>query len=266
MLNYRKVEAWDILVDEVLQFTKKTGVNGIHLDNGQAWPQIMEPDLAELNRLDEDGEPAYTCEDLMNGEIVKRNENYGYWNTNSMEQQANPFFIKLCRAVWSENPDFMIMGECWGGFMFEHRQIILARSGVIPRLFKLPQTICSMFGKKLHNDGRVTDCEKEPVSILKKWYEESRFCMPQGSIMMQSSTNHQWPYPAYLFGRGTWAAIDILHFLPDIPITFMNEVKGDIYRLGGSVSMFQAEKQTVKSGTGMKKVGSQLLLALAAGK
>ena len=34
MLNYRKVEAWDLLVDEVLQFSKKTGVNGIHLDNG----------------------------------------------------------------------------------------------------------------------------------------------------------------------------------------------------------------------------------------
>ena len=34
MLNYRKVEAWDLLVDEVLEFTHKTGVNGIHLDNG----------------------------------------------------------------------------------------------------------------------------------------------------------------------------------------------------------------------------------------
>ena len=43
--------------------------------------------------------------------------------------------------------------------MFEHRQIILSRSGIIPRLFKLPQTICRMFGKRLHNDGRVTECE-----------------------------------------------------------------------------------------------------------
>lgn len=108
--------------------------------------------------------------------------------------------------------------------MFEHRQIILARSGVVPRLFKLPQTLCSMLGKKLHNDGRITEVEKEPVTVLKRWYEESRFCMPQGSIMVQSSTSHQWPYPAYLFGKGAWAAVDILHFLPDIPITFMGEV------------------------------------------
>ena len=86
MLNYRKVEAWDLLVDEVLQFSKKTGVNGIHLDNGQAWPQILEPDLEELNRIDEDDQPAYSATDLMNGEIVIRNENFGYWNTNTMEQ------------------------------------------------------------------------------------------------------------------------------------------------------------------------------------
>lgn len=85
MLNYRKVEAWDLLIEEVISFTKKTGVNGIHLDNGQAWPQIMELDNEEMMRMDDDGQPAYTCEDLMNGEVVVRNENHGYWNTNSME-------------------------------------------------------------------------------------------------------------------------------------------------------------------------------------
>ena len=62
--------------------------------------------------------------------------------------------------------------------------------------------------------------------------------MPEGSIMMQSSTSHQWPYPAYLFGKGAWAAVDILHFLPDIPITFMGEVQGEIKRLGSAISMF----------------------------
>lgn len=112
MLNYRKVEAWDLLVDEVINFATRTGVSGIHLDNGQAWPQILEPDVEELSRLDVDGELAYTAEDLMNGEIVIRNENHGYWNTNSMELQANPFFVKLCRAVWRQCPDFMVLGEC----------------------------------------------------------------------------------------------------------------------------------------------------------
>lgn len=88
--------------------------------------------------------------------------------------------------------------------------------------------------------------------------------MPEGSIMMQSSTSHQWPYPAYLFGKGAWAAVDILHFLPDIPITFMGEVQGEIKRLGSAISMFQADKQPVKSGNNLKKSGSQLFLALSA--
>lgn len=57
----------------------------------------------------------------MDGEIVIRNENHGYWNTNTMEQYPNPFFIKMCKRLWEEVSNFMVIGECWGGFMFEHR-------------------------------------------------------------------------------------------------------------------------------------------------
>ncbi len=79
----------------------------------------------------------------------------------------------------------MIIGECWGGFKFEHRQIILARSGVIPRLYKLPQTICSLFGKKLHRDGRITNLDKkESVVALKNWYDEGHKAVPQGTILL----------------------------------------------------------------------------------
>jgi len=81
----------------------------------------MEPDLDELQRLDIDDEPAYTPEELMSGEIVLRNENHGYWNTNVMETYPNPFFAKMCKKIWSQNHNFMIIGEAWGGFMFEHR-------------------------------------------------------------------------------------------------------------------------------------------------
>jgi len=49
---------------------------------------------------------------------------------------------------------------------------------------------------------------------------------------MQSSSAHVWPYPAYLYGKGTWAAVDILYFMPDVPITFMGEIEGEVYRIG----------------------------------
>lgn len=60
MLNYRKIEAWELLVAEVISFAEKSGIDGIHLDNGQAWPQIFEPDIEELTREDADGSPAYS--------------------------------------------------------------------------------------------------------------------------------------------------------------------------------------------------------------
>lgn len=126
----------------------------------------------------------------------------------------------------------MIIGECWGGFKFENRHILLSRAGIIPRMFKLPQTICQIFGKRLYKDGRVLQCEKDNVKVILDWYEKSkRQLMPEGSILLQSSTAHQYPYPAYLYGKGSWAAVDILYFMPDVPITFMGEIDGEVYRI-----------------------------------
>jgi len=152
-------------------------------------------------RLDDDGEAAYSTMDFMNGEVVIRNENHGYWNSNNMETYPNPFFIKLCKRLWYEHSDFMIIGECWGGHMFEHRQIILARSGVIPRLFRLPVALSAIMGKRLFNDGRVESQSKaEAVPTIKTWYENQRKFLPDGTILMQSSTSHTLPLPAYLYG------------------------------------------------------------------
>jgi hypothetical protein len=79
--------------------------------------------------------------------------------------------------------------------------------------------------------------------------------------MLQSSSAHCWPYPAYLYGKGSWAAVDILYFLPDIPVTFMGEVDGEVYRLE-TMSVFQAEKTDVKSGQQIKRKNSSVNIAL----
>lgn len=34
MLNYRKVESWDLLIDEIISYASKIDCDGIHLDNG----------------------------------------------------------------------------------------------------------------------------------------------------------------------------------------------------------------------------------------
>lgn len=268
MLNYRKLECWELLIDEVLSYAERFGVDGIHLDNGQAWPQIMEPDVEELSRLDVDGAPAYTAEDFMNGEVVLRNENHGYWNSNNMETYPNPFFIKMCKKLWLHNSDFMIIGECWGGFMFEHRQIILARSGVIPRLFKLPVALSALMGKRLHNDGRLEACEKQTVVGIKQWYEDSRRFLPDGTILMQSSTSHTLPLPAYLYGQATWAAVDTLFFMPDLPITFMGELEGEVYKVGEVATVFQQDQASTSAHNPgeLRRTNSQIMRALKDGE
>jgi hypothetical protein len=39
---------------------EKFGIHGIHLDNGQAWPQIFKLDMEELLRVDSKNRKAYT--------------------------------------------------------------------------------------------------------------------------------------------------------------------------------------------------------------
>lgn len=53
---------------------------------------------------------------------------------------------------------------------------------------------------------------------------------PDGSLVVQSTTSHSWPYPALLYKRGTWAAVDLIFFLPDIPMTFIGEQDGHAFR------------------------------------
>jgi hypothetical protein len=80
--------------------------------------------------------------------------------------------------------------------------------------------------------------------------------------LLQSSSAHQWPYPAYLYGKGSWAAVDILYFMPDVPITFMGEIDGEVYRIE-TTKVFQHEQQaTIVEQRGLKKTNSQIMLAL----
>lgn len=51
--------------------------------------------------------------------------------------------------------------------------------------------------------------------------------------------------------------------MPDIPITFMDETKGERYRLETLVS-YQAEKKAVKT-SGLKRTNSQLRLLMEQG-
>eukprot|EP00742_Colponemidia_sp_Colp-10_P005221 GILJ01005578.1.p1 GENE.GILJ01005578.1~~GILJ01005578.1.p1 ORF type:complete len:1904 (+),score=304.73 GILJ01005578.1:50-5761(+) len=231
LLNYRKIEAWDLLLDDIKYIGKKYNINGIHLDNAQSWPEIMVPNMDELLRKDPDGQPAYSAQQVLEGEVVIANEDGGFWHTRSAERYSNPMLIKLCKELWSEFPDFMIVGGAWSESGEEGREAVLARSGVIPHVSTLPVALSTLFGKELHKDGRVTLTNRQTVVTLKKWFDETHKGLPEGAYLVQGSINHSSPYPALLYGRGAWPATDLLFFLPDTPMTFIGELEGKSYRI-----------------------------------
>lgn len=231
MLNYRKIESWDILVEDIISLARKYNVDGVHLDNCQTWPQILEIDHDEMMRLDSDGQNAYSSLEILDGEIVIKSEDCGYWSSDLIDQYPNPFLIKLTKSVWKYYPNFLFIGECWDSKKIQNRHIMLAKSGIIPRMYTLPRALASVFGRRIHRNGNIESCKPESVSVIRNLLEENTQFLPEGAVTIQGSSGQVWPYPALLYGRGNWSAIDLLFALPDIPMTFMDEIEGEAFRV-----------------------------------
>lgn len=230
MLNYRQVDVWQLLLDDIIKFANKYKVDGIHIDNAQSWPQIMELDQVEMYRKDTDGQPHYSTQEIFDGHVVKRNEFFAYWASDLRFKYANPIFVKICKELWREFPEFYIVADVWQASGMEERDKCIANSGPIPRLYDLPVKLGALFGKKVHKNGMFDVIERKDVSIMKKWMDDMKRDMPDGALIVQSSTGHSLPYPALLYGRGAWAAVDVLFFMPFIPMSFIGEQDGHAYR------------------------------------
>ena len=85
ILNYRKIESWELLINEVRTLVERFAIDGIFLDNCQIWPYIMEIDTCEMFRIDNDGKPAYSPMEILNGEIIMQNSESGYWESDNCE-------------------------------------------------------------------------------------------------------------------------------------------------------------------------------------
>lgn len=98
-------------------------------------------------------------------------------------------------------------------------------------MYTLPIIICEMLGKQIQRNGAIESVPPNNVNIIKNWYNENYQGLPEGALLVQSSSGQVWPYPALLYGRGNWSAVDLLFALPDIPMTFMDEIDGEAYRV-----------------------------------
>lgn len=231
LLNYRRVETWNLMISEVKSLADKYGVRGVRLDNAQSLPPIMAPDMDELLRLDPDGQPHYSLSEIFYGSFVKANEEYGYWTSHAGMERGypNPFIVKFCREVWNSYPNFIVMAES-----HFHREPQLACSGAIPHTVRIPQILASISGRSLRRDGSVSRLpgkNRSTARTLSRLYRNDRNWLPKNPILVNCTCTHFSPLPGVLFGRRAWLAVDLLLFLPEVPMLMCGEESGRAYRV-----------------------------------
>lgn len=172
--------------------------------------------------------------------VENSEDGVGFWNSARIESYANPMMVRFCKELWRRFPTLYLFAECPGGVGVGLRQGVVARSGPIPRLYDLPRSLARVWGKKLKADGSLEETsDKAGVRELHRWFRSAHRFLPGEAIVASSSTSHFWPLPALLYGRGAWAAVDVLFFLPDVPFTFMGEERGKAYRIA-TATLFQS--------------------------
>jgi hypothetical protein len=109
ILNYRRKAAWDLLIEEAVEFVRKYGVHGLHLDNCDLWPTMKRIDQTELYRKDANGDCSYSADDILSGQVIDPREDRIIWPDCS--ECPNPILIKLMKTLWNNFPDLIVIGE-----------------------------------------------------------------------------------------------------------------------------------------------------------
>eukprot|EP00184_Porphyridium_aerugineum_P003738 CAMPEP_0184697254 /NCGR_PEP_ID=MMETSP0313-20130426/4271_1 /TAXON_ID=2792 /ORGANISM="Porphyridium aerugineum, Strain SAG 1380-2" /LENGTH=1633 /DNA_ID=CAMNT_0027156019 /DNA_START=162 /DNA_END=5063 /DNA_ORIENTATION=+ len=230
LLNYRKVEVWDLMINEAKSLIREFGLKGIRLDNASSYPLILAADPI-LFRRDPDGELHYSLEEIFYGQIVIANAECSYWTTEACMDlnYPNPFLVKFVKEMWNEFPGFIVVGET--SF---HREVEMVQSGVVAQSMRIPQILASIAGRSLRKDGsvaRIAANRRSTAKTLGRLYKNEKDYMPKNAIMIQETCSHTSPYPGGIFGRKAWLAADLMYFLPGIPMLLHGEDSGRVVRM-----------------------------------
>ena len=121
--------------------------------------------------IDEDKSRRYTNYEIMNGKIVLPNEECGFWNAFDIENLSediypNPLFIKLTKSIWEYFPDFIFIGEFNDkNLKYTNRQFILSKSGLIPKIYILPEVFSHLYEINLGIDPLMPFMKKNSIAI-----------------------------------------------------------------------------------------------------
>jgi len=231
LLNYRRVEVWDMMISETKELVREYGVGGIRLDNAQSYPVTLSADLQELLRRDPDGELHHSLDEIFYGQVVQPNSECGYWRSEACMDlnYPNPFLIKYMKEMWNEFPDFVVVAES-----HFHREVEIVQSGMIAQSLRVPQILASVAGRSLRRDGSVAKIamnKKSTAKTLTRVLRNDAEYMPKNPIMIQSTCTHSSPYPGGLYGRKSWIVVDLMYLLPGVPMLLFGEDAGRALRL-----------------------------------
>eukprot|EP00026_Physarum_polycephalum_P000294 Phypoly_transcript_00294.p1 GENE.Phypoly_transcript_00294~~Phypoly_transcript_00294.p1 ORF type:complete len:1701 (-),score=242.89 Phypoly_transcript_00294:112-5214(-) len=210
-VNFRKVEAWDMMAQELGYLVRQFSLKGFALANAHLYPYMLERNMKELRRLDTDGQPHYTPYEILIGEYVVAPNSAqdilakGYWGTS--RSYPNPFFVKITRELWGKFPNFTFYGEYSHTY---NRQLETAKSGIIP------------FDYSIYNAIAKSGKAKDYYQILENWKRYPKGLIPISPI---SSTEIGFP----LANWPTWMAqilVELNQCLPVIPSTLGGEFRG----------------------------------------
>jgi starch synthase len=222
LLNYRRFEVWEWLVNSVLTLIKKFDIDGIRFDSAHAVPIMMKrnnfPMIYDKNR---------SHEDMVEGRIIvndRWDEHYittGYFDCQCRDSIAIPFhyymMLRIERTLREVKKSFFInIAECfWGHERF------LSRSGIVPynaSLFKINENI-------IHGKSDV----REIYHIYDNYYP-SVLC--SGTELLGILGNHDERRALNTFGdRGLRAAVTLTSFMSNIIMDFEGSAEGEGWKV-----------------------------------
>ncbi len=224
LLNYRRKEVWDELVQDALSWCSR-GADGVRLASSHCTPLILRSDATELGRVDPDGQQHYKVSEIFEGAVclppTNESVTFGYYGTDAL--YPNPLLIKIAMSAWQLHSACLLFAESYW-----RRAANALTAGFVPQSAELSDSLNSIFGVTVTPDlRRVALPERSSVKLLYEWFRDERATYPPNSIVVNASSHHFLPYPLLLHGPGAWATVDMLYFGPDVPSTFGGECQGD---------------------------------------
>ncbi|MBN1533957.1 MAG: glycogen/starch synthase [Spirochaetes bacterium] len=222
LLNYRKLEVWEWLVDSILTLIERFDIDGIRFDSAHAVPIMMKKNnfpFVYNNRRNH--------EEMVEGTIVvndREDEHFvttGYYDSACRDIIAVPihYFIMLNiqRKLRQRGKDFFVyIAECfWGHERF------LTRTGIIPynsSLFKICENI-------IHGKTDV----REIYHLYDNYFPT---VLPQGTELLGILGNHDERRALNTFGhRGLRAAITLTSFMSNIIMDYEGSAEGEGWKV-----------------------------------